>query len=65
VFRKILTIFLLLALSLPFYGCYTTDRAHNLHHDMVKWRDREGIHGDIDWIVRAQEPSTLRRDFTR
>lgn len=63
--RKILAIFLLLALSLPLFGCHTTDQAHNLHHDMVKWRDFEGIHGDIDWIIKADRPSPLRRDFAR
>lgn len=64
-FKKMLVIFLLLALLLPLFGCRTTDQAHNLHHDMVRWRDYEGIHGDIDYIVRANKPCPLRRDFAR
>ncbi|KPJ58790.1 MAG: hypothetical protein AMS15_07625 [Planctomycetes bacterium DG_23] len=64
--RKILAISLLLGLSMSLFGCYTTsDYAHNLHHDMVKWRNYEGIHGDVDWITAADHPSTLRRDFAR
>jgi hypothetical protein len=63
--RKILATSLLLVLTFSLYGCYTTDHAHNLHHDMVNWRNYEGIHGDVDWIVRAHEPCTLRRDFVR
>lgn len=64
-FKKIVAISLLLGLTLSLFGCYTTDQAHNLHHDMIKWRDYEGIHGDIDWIVRGHKPCTLRRDFAR